>query len=213
MKDQTQNKSKFRWIPSQKEMESGQTMVIGVGIICALGITFLFYLSLQRAFTLANFLDETAELAAQSAADPSADDIVAGDVRIDPAEAEGKARATVQFAAARYGGEFDSSSAIGGATYADYLSTTGFDHKVLNVGDSDPICRAYKDGGGDNSCTFPIVWVELTAPIRLFGVEFTIRTDGVATLGSNSEKTEAIPVDLPTPTPIPPSSPITIDAG
>ncbi|MEM7800519.1 MAG: hypothetical protein AAF633_15090 [Chloroflexota bacterium] len=184
--------------------EEGQAIVIGVGILCALGITFLFYLSIQRAYNLANFLDETAELAAQAAAEPFANGIVNGEVIIDDAEARAKAEATVAFAIDRYGGELSQDN-------INYINNNGFAYKVLNVGDSDNLCRDYNPSNTINTdCTFPIVWVELTLPYSLFGIDFTIRTDGVATLGANSREPEAVPVNLPTPTPIPTSAPVTI---
>lgn len=182
-----------------KPSEKGQALVIGAGIICCLVIAFLFYLSVQRAYNLANFLDETAEMAAQSAAEPIADDIVQGKVSIDPDAAETKANATVAFLAESIAGEIDP-------------TTIKPDIRTFNPGDSDSICADYSiDGSAD--CDFPLVVVDLELPHTLFGVSFTIRSRGVATLGANSRQPEAVPVTLPTTTPLPTNPPIQIEVN
>ncbi len=67
--------------------EEGQVLVIATALLGALAISALFFLSIQRAYNLANFLDETAELVAQAAARPEGDTIIDGTLSIDPVEA------------------------------------------------------------------------------------------------------------------------------
>ncbi|MEM9775468.1 MAG: hypothetical protein AAF902_12880 [Chloroflexota bacterium] len=181
---------------SARKTEQGQALVIGAGIICCLVIAFLFYLSVQRAYNLANFLDETSEMAAQSAAEPIADAIVQGSVRIDDSAAETKAQATIAFLAESIAGEIDPSDIRD-------------DVRTFNPGDNNSICADYSiDGSAD--CDFPLVVVDLELPHTLFGIGFTIRSRGVATLGANSRQPEAVPVTLPTTTPLPLNTPIVI---
>ncbi|MEM8856982.1 MAG: hypothetical protein AAGD96_01590 [Chloroflexota bacterium] len=183
-------KETIQKICSQKQAEKGQALVMGAGIICCLVIAFLFYLSVQRAYNLANFLDETAEMAAQSAAEPIADDIVQGQVRVDATEAQNKAVATVAFLAESVAGEIDPTTIIETVT-------------TVNPGQTNTdLCPNYSLTGAD-VCDFPLVAVDLELPHRLFGVPFTIRSRGVATLGANSRQPEAVPVTLPTPTNLP----------
>ena len=189
----------FHSTPANNKTEKGQALVIGAGIICCLVIAFLFYLSVQRAYNLANFLDETSEMAAQSAAEPIADDIVQGEVRIDGTAATTKANATVAFLAESVAGEIDP-------------TTITSNVRTLNPGDTDSICADYSiDGSPD--CDFPLVVVDLELPHTLFGIGFTIRSRGVATLGANSRQPEAVPVTLPTTTPLPTNPPIQIEVN
>ena len=196
---------------SSSDTEQGQAIVMGTGILLALAITFLFYLAIQRAYNLANFLDETAELAAQSAAEPDADNIVSGRIFIDPDNAEDKALATVNFSVDEYGREFDNADLIELTTVGD-----GFEIEVINVGDPDnDLCQEFKPGvTPSRECTFPIVRVDLTVTYDLFGLTFPIGARGVATLGSNAREPEAVEVILATQTPVPtPDTPIQIEVG
>lgn len=200
----------------QSNLEEGQAIVMGTGILLALGITFLFYLSIQRAYNLANFLDETAELAAQAAAEPAGDNIVSGDIYIDPADALAKAIATVNYSVDQYGREFSDDNLAYLINDATIDGDGGFEIKVINIGNpsTDDLCLEYKPGATpNNDCTFPIVEVTLSLPYRLFGIEFTIETNGVATLGANSRAPEPILPNLPTPTPIPAGPSIIITVG
>ncbi|MFK7800751.1 MAG: hypothetical protein AB8G95_03880 [Anaerolineae bacterium] len=181
----------------KQQTEKGQALVIGAGILFCLAITMMLYLSIQRAYNLANFLDETAELAAQSAAEPIADDIVNGQVRIDSTRAIEKSSATIRFSAQSVSGEINPSSII---------STT----TTINPGDTNTICAEYNLDPLEDTCLFPLVVVDLELPHRLFGLDFTITSRGVATLGANSRRPEAVPIVLPEPTALSPSTPIII---
>lgn len=184
-------------LQQKKQNEKGQALVIGAGILFCLAITMLLYLSIQRAYNLANFLDETAELAAQSAAEPVADDIVNGLVTIDSTKAIEKSTATINFSAQSISGEIDPSSII---------STT----TTINPGDTNSICADYNLDPTEITCLFPLVIVDLELPHRLMGVDFTITSRGVATLGANSRQPDAVPIVLPEPTALSPSTPIVI---
>lgn len=190
---------------SEKESESGQALVIGAAILFCLILTMLLYLSIQRAYNLANFLDETAELAAQSAAEPIADNLVSGQVRIDPASATQKAEATVLFSAQSISGEVDPT------TITTTVRTINTIPPAATT--EDDICEDYNLNDGDRRCLFPIVVVDLDLPYRLFGFDFVIRSRGVATLGSNSRQPEVGPIVLPTVAPPTPGPVITIDVS
>ena len=171
--------------------EKGQVLIIGAAILFCLALVFLLYLSIQRAYNLANFLDETAELAAQSAAEPVADKIVNGSITVDETAAENKAIATILFSAQSISPEIDP------ATITHPVTT-------INPGVSDiDICPKYNDASVSNPdiCRFPVIVVDLGLPHRLMGIDFTIRSRGVATLGGNSRQpdtTESITPPTPT---------------
>ncbi len=197
-KDQTQNS------------ESGQALVISAGILFVLAMTFILFMNVQRAYSLANYLDETAELAAQSAAEPIANDLVNGNVQIDSGAAIEKAEATVELLAS-LAPEINNNiiRTTGSGTPLSTIRVT--DIQVINPGVTtnvnDPLCEEFNNStAGDDLCVFPLVAVYLTLPHKLFGIEFDINTRGVATLGANSQQPEAIPVILPVP-PAPPAPP------
>lgn len=202
-------------IKNHKEKESGQALVMGAGILFILAIAFMFYMSVQRAYNLANLLDETAELAAQSAAEPNADDIVNGDVNINVAKAKQQAEATVELLAS-ISPETAGTIIKEGQTYDPDLDRSTIvvkEIEVRNPGERDALCEEFNNPdltSDTDLCRFPIVAVHLSLPHRLFGINFEINTRGVATLGSNSRQPEAIPVALPTPTNIPTIPPIVI---
>lgn len=181
----------------KKKSEKGQALVIGAGILFCLVLMMLLYLSIQRAYNLANFLDETSELAAQSAAEPVANEIVNGLVQINETDAQNKAEATILFSAQSISGEVDP-------------TTIGSTVTTINPGETNVICREYNLDPTEEDCLFPLVVVDLELPHRLFGIDFTIRSRGVATLGANSRQPEAVPVVLPEPTALAPSTPIII---
>lgn len=197
-----------------QDSESGQALVISAGILFVLAITFILFMNVQRAYSLANYLDETAELAAQSAAEPVANDLVNGDVQIDSSAAVEKAEATVELLASL--APEIKNDVIRTTDSSSRLSTIKItDIQVINPGlttnVNDPLCEEFNNSTpGDDLCVFPLVAVYLTLPHKLFGIEFDINTRGVATLGANSRQPEAVPVTLPVPTALPPAAPIVI---
>ena len=198
----------------KNQSENGQALVISAGILFVLTITFILYMSIQRAYNLANFLDETAELAAQSAAEPVADDLVNGNVRIDPDDAVDKAEATVELLASISGEVSDTVIKTGDSSTAastiKIQSINVLNPAVSGAAITDDVCEEFNVTPGDDVCRFPIVVVNLSLPHNLFGIDFDINTRGVATLGANSRQPEAVPVDLPTPTTLPTAPPIVI---
>lgn len=201
----------------QKENEKGQALVISAGILFVLALTFIFYMSVQRAYNLANFLDETAELAAQSAAEPVADDIVNGSVRINETEAVRKAQSTLELLAGVTGAVSRDVILLGDASLSDHTTSeikvediTVINPSITSTPYTNALCGEFNLDPLDFNCRFPIVIVELSVAHRLFGIDFDISTRGVATLGANSRQPEAVPVDLPTPTILPTNPPIVI---
>ena len=191
---------------NKKINENGQALVIGAAILFCLALTMLLYLSIQRAYNLANFLDETAELAAQSAAEPIADQLVTGQVRIADGPAEDKAAATVLFSAQSISGEIDPT------TITTTVTTINPDDTL--TADTLAICKAYSlTPATTTSCLSPIVVVDLELPHTLFGFDFVIRSRGVATLGANSRQPEVGPIVLPTIEAPTPGPVITIDVS
>ena len=197
--------------------ESGQALVISAGILFVLAITFMFYMSVQRAYNVANFLDETAELAAQAAAEPVTDDIVNGNVRINETEAVQKAQSTVVLLANVTGAVSRDVILLGDTRQSDHINSeikvdniTVINPSITGTPYQNAVCGDFNLDPLDFDCRFPLVIVELSVAHRLFGIDFDISTRGVATLGANSRQPEAVPVDLPEPTVLPTNPPIVI---
>ena len=187
---------------STNRAEQGQILVIAAGMLCALTIAMLFYLNVQRAYNLSNFLDETAELAVQAAAEPKVDDLLKGAVSIDATQAITASKAAVRFSAESNLG--DLGSVIDDLTcQMEPVATrsSGCPNgtlTVLNPGDTG--CEEYNTSG-ETDCVFPIIIVKLTLPYTLFGVDFNIGAKGVAVIGEGSadNTVNTIPIAIPTP--------------
>lgn len=184
--------------------EDGQVLVMATAILGALAIFALFYLSVQRAYNLANFLDETAELVAQAAARPEGDTIVDGSLTIDPAEARKAGKAALEFSLEAIPGEVDQSEID--ALKLQLNTDDGL--KVYNPGDVSADCTEI--GASSPDCLFPAVRVQLRLNHRLFGINFTIGTDGIATLGDDPRFNDSLPNPFITPEPTPAISPIIV---
>ena len=186
----------------QTTQEDGQVLVIAAGMLCALTIAMLFYLNIQRAYNLSNFLDETAELAAQAAAEPKADDLLEGRVTIDSAQAVTATKAAIVYSAESNVGDLEGRVADltcqmeSGATRPADCPNGHL--TVLNPGDTG--CDEY-NSSGETDCVFPVVIVRLLLPYRLFGIDFTIGASGVAVIGESVEDNSinTVPLVIPPP--------------
>lgn len=190
--------------PAATRREEGQVIVMATAFLAALAVTVIFYLSVQRAYNLANFLDETAELVAQAAARPSGDTIVAGTLNIDPLEARKAGKAALEFSLDAIPGELD-------ASQIDTLKLqleVDDGLKVYNPGDPTSDCSEI--GTGSPDCLFPAVRVQLRLNYRLMGIPFTIGSHGVATLGDDPRINGTGPNPNITPEPTPAISPIIV---
>ncbi len=184
--------------------EEGQVLVIATALLGALAISALFFLSIQRAYNLAYFLDETAELVAQAAARPEGDTIIDGTLSIDPVEARKAGKAALDFSLKAIPGELVQSDID--AMKSQLETDDGL--KVYNPGDPSVDCTEI--GASSPDCLFPAVRVQLRLNYRLFGINFTIGTDGVATLGDDPRFNNSLPNPEITPEPTPFIIPIVV---
>ncbi len=179
------------------EQEKGQVLVIAVAMICALAIVMLFFLNIQRAYNLSNFLDETAELAAQAAAEPKADSLLTGNIIVDESQARIATKAAIQYSAESNLGDLDGRINQLTCQMETPLPTDcpAGSLTVLNPPNSG--CEKY-NASGDTECEFPVVIVQLILPYRLFGVDFTVGAQGVAVVGENTQtNTIQTPTEIP----------------
>ena len=190
--------------PRPASVEEGQVLVVAAALMGALAIFVLFYLNVQRAYNLANFLDETAELVAQAAARPDGDTIVDGSLTIDPGQARAAGKAALEFSLEALPGELTAADI---ADLKGQLDTEA-GLKIYNPNDPSVDCREV--GGSSPDCLFPAVRVQLRLDYQLFGVPFTIGTTGIATLGDDPRFNGSGPNPEITPEPTPAFSPIVV---